>query len=129
MPSPYTEFWVRPLKVVSAMRRGVSFGLSTTSKCSFLLPTGVATERSSGLIDGGAPSLPAAAVRWSPVIVPIGPPTLTILVEANDEESVVTTRLRAIGSATSPRLRNGCPQRDTRSGCNWVRGQEGVLEG
>src|SRR5258708_24537431 len=77
---------------------------------------------------GGAPSLPVTAVRWSPVIVPIEPPTLTIFVEASDEDSVVTTRLRAIGSATSPRLRNGWPQRYTRSACTAVTVQAEMME-
>ena len=63
--------------------------------------------RSSGTIVGRAPSLPVTAVMWSPVIVPIFPATLTIFVEASEEESVVTTRERAMGICTSPRLRNG----------------------
>src|SRR5882672_5070731 len=40
--------------------------------------------------------------------------------EARSEESVVSTRLRAIGIWTSPRFRNGCPQRKTRSACTAV---------
>src|SRR5712675_2114343 len=80
------------------------------SKCSFFSPTFVFTLRSSGIIAGGAPSLPVTAVRWSPVMVPMEPPTFTIFVEARSEESVVSTRLRAIGIWTSPRFKNGCPQ-------------------
>ena len=48
------------------------------------------------------------------------PPTFTIFVDASDEESVVSTRLRAMGNCTSPRLRNGWPHRKTRSACTAV---------
>ena len=36
-------------------------------------------------------------------------PTFTIFVEASADARVVTTRLRAMGSCTSPRFRKGCP--------------------
>ena len=42
---------------------------------------------------------PDTAVNRSSVIVPIAAPTLIIFVDAKSEDSVVTTRVRAIGSA------------------------------
>ena len=55
------------------------------------------------------PALPVTAVRWSPVIVPIGPPTLTIFVEARSDESVVTTSVRAIGKLHIAQAQEGMP--------------------
>src|SRR2546429_6684839 len=77
------------------------------SKCRFFSEFKARRDRSNGIIAGGLPSLPVTAVRWSPVMVPMEPATLTIFVEARSEERVVTTWLRAIGSCTSPRLKNG----------------------
>ena len=62
-------------------------------------------------------------------MVPMEPPTLTIFVEASSEESVVTTRLRAIGKRTSPRLRKGWPQRIDAVGLDGGDGAGGVDRG
>src|SRR5262249_57040229 len=79
------------------------------------VPNGVLGVRSRGIIGGAGQIVPLTAVLWSPVRVPIDPPALTIFVEAISDDSVVRTRLRAIGNCTLPRLRNGWPQRNTLS--------------
>src|SRR2546425_11574255 len=97
------------------MRSGVSLGWLTTSKWSFFSAPLAATVRSRGIRGGGGPRFPVTAVRWALEIVPMGPPTFTIFVEARLEESVIKTWLRGIGGLTLPRLRNGGPPRETRS--------------
>src|SRR3989442_655180 len=94
---------------------GVNFGFSISSNRNCFCCAGVAMVSSMGTSRGAGPSRPITAVNRSWVMVPMVPPALTILVEANAEESVVSTRPRAMGSSTDPKLNRGCPQANTRS--------------
>src|SRR5207244_4034205 len=127
-PGAFDGEGLAPGHAVDAQRAAVSLGWLMISKCRFFSEFKARRDRSNGIIAGGLPSLPVTAVRWSPVMVPMEPATLTIFVEARSEERVVTTWLRAIGSCTSPRLKNGWPQRKTRSPSTAVTVQAELME-
>src|SRR5262245_19681514 len=103
------------LKAVIPTSSGVSFGWFTICTRTVFVPRGDFVVNSIGIMVGAGPMVPLTAVRWSPVIGPMEPPAFTIFVEARSDESVVRTRLRAIGSCTLPRFKNGWPQRKTLS--------------
>ncbi len=69
---------------------------------------------SMGINFGAAPRLPTTAVTRSWLNDPIVPPAFTILVDSRSELSVVSTRPRAMGMATDPNPKSGCPHTYTR---------------